>query len=92
MGIKGLGNEVYFKNMIFLYSETDDTRRKRVSSLNACRLQDQLVIGELGRVVTHFQNIVTRPVVLQYRYRLGFTMSFFKSHASIRSKNLYTNV
>jgi len=33
--IKGLGNEVYFQNvLLFIYiTETDDTRRKRVSSL-----------------------------------------------------------
>jgi hypothetical protein len=48
MGSKGLGNEVYFENVVSLYSETNDTRRKRVSSLKTCGLQDQLVIGELG--------------------------------------------
>jgi hypothetical protein len=57
MGIKGLGNEVYFKNMISLYSETDDTRRKRVSSLETCQLQDQLVIGELGASCKPFSKI-----------------------------------
>jgi len=80
MGIRGLGNEVYFKkkkNMISLYSETDDTRRKRVSSLETSRLQDSLVIGKLGASCKpFFKNIVTRLVVLQYRYRLGFEMVF----------------
>jgi len=31
-------------------------------------------LASLGRVVKLFQNIVTRPVVLQYRYELGFIM------------------
>jgi len=57
MGIKGLGNEVYFKNMISLYFETDDTCHKRVSSLETCRLQDQLVIGELGASCKPFSKI-----------------------------------
>jgi hypothetical protein len=57
MGIKGLGNEVDFKNMISLCSETDDTRRKRVSLLKTCRLQDPLVIGELGAISNFFSKI-----------------------------------
>jgi hypothetical protein len=57
MGIEGLGNEVYFKNKISLYSEIDDTRRKRVSSLETCQLQDQLVIGELGASCKPFSKI-----------------------------------
>jgi hypothetical protein len=48
MDIKGLGNEVYFNNKIFFYSETNDTRHKRVNSLKTCRLQGQLIIGKLG--------------------------------------------
>jgi hypothetical protein len=48
MDSKGLGNEIYFENMVSLYFETNDTRRKRVSSLKTCGFQDQLVIGELG--------------------------------------------
>jgi hypothetical protein len=48
IGIKELGNDVCFKNMIFYIVETDEARRKRVSSLRTCRLQDQLVIGKFG--------------------------------------------
>jgi hypothetical protein len=57
MGSKGLGNEVYFKNIVSLYSETNDTRRKRVSSLKTCGLQNQLVIGELGTSCKPFSKI-----------------------------------
>jgi hypothetical protein len=48
IGIKEIGNEVCFKNMILYIIETKEACRKRVSSLKACRLQDQLVIGKFG--------------------------------------------
>jgi hypothetical protein len=79
MGTKGLGNEVYFNNKKFLCSETNDTCHKRVSSLKICGLQDQLVIGELRVSWKPFQNIVTRPVVMHYRYGFGFAILFQKS-------------
>jgi hypothetical protein len=43
IGIEELGNDVYFKNMKFHIVKTDEIRRKRVSSLKTCRLQNQLV-------------------------------------------------
>ena len=33
-------------------------------------------LASLGRIVKLFQNMVTRSVVLQYRYELGFIMPF----------------
>jgi hypothetical protein len=76
MSTKGLGNEVYFNNKKFLYSETNDTRHKRVSSLKTCGLRTNSSLASLGRVENLFKNIVTRLVVLQYRYGFGFTMFF----------------
>jgi len=43
-----LETKFILKMRYFYIFETDDTRRKRVSSLKMCRLQNQLVIGELG--------------------------------------------
>jgi len=77
MCIKGFGNEVCFKMWYFYNSETDKTRCKRVSSHKTCWLRDQLVIDELGASCKLFlKNIVTRPVVLQYRYGFSFTIFF----------------
>jgi hypothetical protein len=76
MGIKGLGNEVYFKNNKFLYSETNDTRHKRVRSLKTADFRTNLSLACLGRLENLFKNMETRPVVLQYRYGFGFTMFF----------------
>jgi hypothetical protein len=78
IGIKELGNDVYFKNIILYIVEIDEACRKRVSSLKTCRLQDQLVVGKFGASCKiFFQNIETHPVVLQYYYRLGFKMILF---------------
>jgi hypothetical protein len=46
IGIKELGNDVYFKNIKFYIVETDEVRRKRESLLKMYRLQDQLVFGK----------------------------------------------
>jgi hypothetical protein len=46
-----------FKSMLkhdFCISETEETRHKRVNSLNACKLQSQLAISELGASCTTF--------------------------------------
>jgi len=51
---KGLGNEDCFKTWYFYISKTDETRRKRVNSLKTCKLQSQLVIGEVGASCTTF--------------------------------------
>jgi hypothetical protein len=48
IGIKELGNDVYFKSIIFYIVETNEARGKRVSSLKTYRLQDQLVMDKLG--------------------------------------------
>jgi hypothetical protein len=48
IGIKELGNEVCFKSMTLYIVETEEACRERVSSLRACRLQGQLVIGKFG--------------------------------------------
>jgi len=40
--------------MTFHISKTNEARRKRVSSLETCKLRNQLVIGELGASGTTF--------------------------------------
>jgi hypothetical protein len=71
IGIKDLGNDVYFENMKFYIVETDEARRNRVSSLKTCRLQDQLVIGKFGRVVkpfSRYRDSSCGSAVLQTRF------------------------
>jgi len=58
----------------FCFSETEETRYKRVNSLKACKLQSQLTMSELGASCTTFQNVLTRHVVLQCRYGPSFAM------------------
>jgi hypothetical protein len=48
IGIKEVGNDIYFKSIILYNVEIDEARRKRVSSLRTCRLQDQLVTDKFG--------------------------------------------
>jgi hypothetical protein len=48
VGIKELGNDVYFKIMNFSIVKTEEIRRKHVNSLKTYRLRDQLVIDKFG--------------------------------------------
>jgi len=50
----GLGNEVYFKTWYFYVYKTDEACRKWGSTLKTCKLQSQLVIGELRASCTTF--------------------------------------
>jgi len=47
-----------FKRAIIYITETDDTRRKRVSSLKAWKLRSQLATGELGASRTTFSKCI----------------------------------
>jgi hypothetical protein len=70
IGNKELGNEVCYKNMTLYIVETEEACHERVSSLRACRLRGQLVIGKFGTSCKtfFFHNIETRPEVLRYHY------------------------
>jgi hypothetical protein len=48
ISIKEFGNDVVLKNMKFYIVETNEARPKRASSLKTYRLQDQLVLFNLG--------------------------------------------
>jgi hypothetical protein len=57
IGIKELGNDIYFKNMKFHIVKTDEIRRKRLSSLKTYILQDQLVRNKFGARCKNFFQI-----------------------------------
>jgi len=69
-----LDSKFILKHSIFTFLKLIKTRHKGVNSLKTCKLQRQLVIGELGAGYQTFKNAIARPVVLQYRYGLSFVM------------------
>jgi hypothetical protein len=95
IGIKELGNDVYFikKNMKFYIVETEEIRRKQVSSLKTYRLQDQLVIDKFGvSCKTFFSKYRDSSCGSAVPLQTWFQNDFYFRHVSTRSKNLCTNV
>jgi len=78
--------------MMFYIFETDDTRRKRVSSLKTCKFQNQLAVGELRTSGTTFSKYSNSSCGSTMPLWIQFHDILLKDYAPIRSKDPYTNV
>jgi len=63
MCIKGLEFKVFGSKYVFCSFGLEETRHKRVNSLNACKLQRLLGYGELGVSLIAFEKLLAPLVV-----------------------------
>jgi len=90
--IMGLETKFILKPDIFTFLKLMRNVVSEAVHLRRANFRANSSLASLGRVAQLFQNVMTRPLVLQCRYGLSFTVSFLKSYAPIRSKNPYINV